>query len=435
MVRKVKGINIPHNKNTARSAPAKIPIPSQVRILMSMHSGNPANPVVAVGDYVKLGQLIGEAAGSLSSPVHASVSGKIKSIDEFDPVSGKKSVSITIESDREQTVFEGLSPPPVTSTGEFLNAVAGSGVVGLGGAGYPTAPKLTLKEGIKLDYMLINGAECEPYITSDTRTMVDDTEYVFEGALLMQKYLGPKKTLICIEDNKPQAIEKLKVLCKNVEGVDVFVLPSNYPQGERKVLVYNVTGRIVPEGARLPDVGCTVINCTTVAVFARYIKTGMPLTSRIITVDGSAVRKPGNVIAPIGTPIRELFDFCGGLAEDVEKIIMGGPMMGTAVPTQEMPVMKVTNAILALRARDSELPAPSVCIKCGRCIQNCPMNLMPSYMEEAFNLKKTDLLNIYKINMCAECSCCSYVCPAKRPLSQVMKLSKNMVWEASKKNK
>ena len=430
---RIKGIHIPHNKNTAKHIPEPISTPFEVRIPMSMHSGTPAVPVVATGDSVKVGQLIGEAAGRVSSPVHASVSGKIKSIDEFDPITGTKAVSIVITADAEQIVYENITPPTVNTTAEFLDAVQNSGVVGLGGAGYPTAPKLTLKEGTTLDYILINGAECEPYITSDTRTMVDDADSVFEGSLLMHKYLNSKQIIICIEDNKPEAIAKLQALTNGIDGLSVHVLPSNYPQGERKVLVYNVTGRIVPEGGRLTDVGCIVINCTTVAVFAKYIKTGMPLTNRIVTVDGSAVKSPKNVIAPIGTPIKLLFDHCGGLSSDVDKIIMGGPMMGKAVPSLDIPITKIINAVLALTAKDSEPPVETACIKCGRCIEQCPMDLMPSHIEDAYEQKSISILNHLKVNMCAECGCCAYICPAKRPLAQVMVLSKNMQWEARQK--
>jgi electron transport complex protein RnfC len=388
---------------------------------------------VAVGDTVKVGQLIGEAGGRVSSPVHASVSGTVKSIDDVDRVTGKKSASITIASDGEQALFEGLAPPEVTNLTQFLGAVQNSGVVGLGGAGYPTAPKLTLKESVELDYILINGAECEPYITSDTRAMIDDAENVAEGARLLKKYLNPKQICICIESNKPKAIKTMQALTANDSGIEVRVLPSMYPQGERKVLVYNITGRIVPEGGRLTDVGCIVINCTTVAVIAGYIKTGMPLISRIVTVDGSAVNHPKNVIAPIGTPISALFDFCGGLKEDYGKILMGGPMMGTAVPHLDMPVVKVTNALLAFREKDSVTPVPTACIKCGRCVTHCPMGLIPPYIENAFEIKKVELLRKFKAGLCAECGCCAYLCPSKRPLSQVMSLSKNMLWEARQK--
>ncbi|MCL2580451.1 MAG: electron transport complex subunit RsxC [Oscillospiraceae bacterium] len=429
-MKKIKGLHAPHCKNTAEMVPVAIPTPAVVTLPMKMHAGKPAIPVVKVGDQVKVGQLVGEADGRISAPVHSSVSGTVKSIDEIDGLIGEKRKSIVIASDGEQAVYEGLTPPIVTNLEEFLDAVHASGVVGLGGAGYPTAHKLTVKESVQLDYIIINGAECEPYITSDTRAMVDDADNVFEGALLLKEYLKPKKIVIGIENNKPEAIKEMRERMATVDGMEVCELPARYPQGERKVLVYNVTGRIVPEGGRLTDVGCIVINCTTVAVFAHYIKTGMPLVSRVVTVDGSAVNTPKNVIAPLGTPIGELFDFCGGLKDDVKKIIMGGPMMGAAVPNTDLPVLKITNAILAISEKDVEASKPTACIKCGRCTAKCPMRLMPSHIEDAFELKNIDLLKKYKVNMCAECSCCAFLCPARRPLSQVMVLSKKMLWEA-----
>jgi electron transport complex protein RnfC len=433
-LKKISGLPVPHSKNTAAYVPIAMPVPPEVVLPMKMHAGAPAKPLVAVGDTVKVGQLIGQAAeGRVSSPVHASVSGTVKSIDLVDSTTGQKSTSITITSDGKQTPFDDLPIPSVSNTAQFLEAVQNSGVVGLGGAGYPTAPKLTLKEGTGLDYILINGAECEPYITSDTRTMVDDAELVYKGMQLMQQYLKPKKLIICIESNKPEAIKKMQELTDDAQDMSVHVLPSLYPQGERKVLVYNVTERIVPEGGRLTDVGCIVINCTTVAVFAKYIETGMPMVSRIVTVDGSAVNEPKNVIVPIGTPIREVFAFCGGLKEDVKKVLLGGPMMGAAVPSLDFPVVKVINAVLAFSEKDCKVPEPTACIKCGRCIAQCPMKLMPSFIEEAFELSNTERLEAYKINMCAECACCEYICPSKRPLAQVMSLSKNMVWEARQK--
>jgi len=433
-MKKLGGVKAPHLKNTAGQAPELIPVPSEVKLPMSMHSGTPANPVVKPGDFVKVGQLIGEAVGFVSSPVHSSVSGTVKSIDTLDAITGEKTVTITISSDGQQTPWEGIAPPQVTNLNEFLEAVRNSGVVGLGGAGYPTAPKFTLKDTVKLDYILVNGAECEPYITSDTRTMVDNTNDVWEGVLMMKEYLKPKNIIICIENNKPQAIKKLKDLCEGNDVVSVRVLPSLYPQGERKVLVYNVTGRIVPEGGRLPDVGCIVVNCTTVAVFAKYIKTGFPLVSRCITIDGSAVKNPKNIIAPIGTPVKDIFEYCG-IKDDVKKVTLGGPMMGAAIPNLDIPIVKITNAILAFTAKDAAPPEPGPCIKCGKCIIKCPMNLMPPSIENAFELKKPELLKMFKVNMCAECACCAFTCPAKRPLVQVMILSKDMLWQYEKAQK
>ena len=425
-MKKLGGVRAPHLKNTAKCKPEAIPVPPEVRLPMAMHSGAPASPVVAVGDLVKVGQLIGEALGNVSSPVHASVSGKIKAIDPIDSLTGEKTAAVVIASDGSQALYEGIAPPRVSSREEFLEAVKNSGVVGLGGAGYPTASKLMLRDYSRLDYILVNGAECEPYITSDTRTMIDDAGYVWEGISLLKKYLGPKKIVICIEKNKPEPIKIMKTLSSGADGVEVRVLPSLYPQGERKVLVYNVTGRIVPEGGRLPDVGCIVINCTTVAVFAKFIKTGMPLVARCVTVDGSAVVNPKNLIAPIGAPVRCLLDYCQ-LADNVKKITLGGPMMGMAIPNLDMPIVKITNAVLAFNEQDSEPPEPAACIKCGRCISKCPMKLMPPFIESAFELSRPELLKKYKVEMCAECACCAYSCPAKRPLVQVMTLAKNML--------
>ena len=448
-MKKLGGVWTPHHKYTANNAPQIMPAPAEVKLPMSMHSGTPAKPIVAIGDYVKVGQVIGEAVGFVSSPVHASVSGTVKSIDSLDSITGEKAVSITITSDGKQELFEGIAPPNVTNLTEFLEAVRNSGVVGLGGAGYRTAPKFTLKETVKLDYILVNGAECEPYITSDTRTMVDDTDLLWEGVLLMKEYLKPKNIIVCIENNKPQPIKKIKALCEGKEGISVRVLPTLYPQGERKVLVYNVTGRIVPEGGRLPDVGCIVVNCTTVAVFTKYIKTGIPLVSRCVTVDGPAVKKPCNVIAPIGSPVRDLLDFCdkqntdekhklltnGQLNDNVKKITLGGPMMGLAIPNIDIPIVKITSAILAYTAKTALPPEPSPCIKCGRCLSRCPMSLMPPNIENAYELKKPELLKKFKVNMCAECACCAYTCPAKRPLVQVMILAKDMLYNYEKAKK
>jgi len=440
-MKKLGGVNAPHYKNTAKYAPEVIPVPKEVKLPMLMHSGSPANPVVNAGDYVKVGQVIGEAVGFVSSPVHSSVSGTVKSIDAIDSLTGEKAITITITSDGNQTPWEGIAAPQVTNLKEFLDAVRNSGVVGLGGAGYPTAPKFTLKDSVNLDYILVNGAECEPYITSDTRTMVDDTDLVWDGVLMMKEYLKPKNIIICIENNKPEPIEKLGALCEGKDGIAVCTLPSFYPQGERKVLVYNVTGRVVPEGGRLPDIGCIVVNCTTVATFAKYIKTGNPLVTKCVTVDGPAVKNPKNVIAPIGTPVRDIFEYVGGLLSDgnlndnIKKVTLGGPMMGIAVPNIDVPIVKITNAVLAFTAKEAAPPEPGPCIKCGKCLFNCPMNLMPPNIENAYELKKPELLKKFKVNMCAECACCAFTCPAKRPLVQVMKLAGNMLWEYEQEQK
>ncbi|MCL1835358.1 MAG: electron transport complex subunit RsxC [Oscillospiraceae bacterium] len=426
-MRRLRGARLPHNKNTAGSAPEALPTPQIVRIPMSMHIGAPAKPVVSAGDSVKVGQLIGEAGGAVSAPVHSSVSGKVRSIDEYDPATGQKATSITIEADGEQTLFEGIEPKSIDNAEQFLDAVRESGVVGLGGAGFPTAVKLTVREGAKLDCIIINGAECEPYITSDTRTMIDDARLIKIGISLLSRFYKVESILIGVENNKPEAIGKMEEIAEGMEGVEVRRMPSRYPQGGEKVLIYNLTGRIVPEGGLPLDVGVIVLNCTTLAAIARYIETGVPLVSKCVTVDGSAVKVPKNVIAPIGTPVSDLFEFCGGLTSDAAKVLYGGPMMGVAIPGIDMPVLKNTNAVLAFRRSDAKLPPETACIRCGRCAANCPMGLAAAEIERAFLLKKKELLELYKVGLCMECGCCAYNCPARRPLVQSIKLGKAML--------
>ena len=430
MARRLRGVRLPHLKNTSGHERQTLGVPAQVRIPMSMHIGAPAKPVVGVGAEVKVGQLIGEADGFVSVPIHASVSGKVVGINEFDEVTGQKAVSITIASDGEQTPFEGLAAPKVESRQEFVAAVRDSGAVGLGGAGFPTAVKLAVKDGAALDYIIINGAECEPYITSDTRTMLDDAALLKDGIGLLSKFYDVGSILICLEANNSGSIAKMDELADSMPGVGLRVLPAKYPQGGEKVIIHNTTGRIVPEGGLPLDVGVIVLNCTTLVSIARYIETGMPLVSKCVTVDGSAVREPKNVVAPIGAPLGSLFDFCGGLDDDVGKILMGGPMMGIAMPGVGMPVLKNTNAALAFKARDAAPPVETACIRCGRCAYNCPMRLVAAELERAFLLGKPELLELYKVNLCMECGCCAYNCPARRPLVQAIKMGKIMLREA-----
>lgn len=427
--KRLHGVHVPHRKNTAGEKPQRIPTPAVVTIPMSMHIGAAAKPIVAVGDEIKVGQLIAEAGGFVSSPVYSGVSGKVKRIDDVIMSGGQFVPAIVIETDGQQTMLDGITPPKVTNLQEFIDAVRNSGVVGLGGAGFPTAVKLSVKDLSAIEAVIINGAECEPYITSDTRTMIDDADLVWEGIELLKKFLQVKRVIIGIEDNKPQCISTFRKMCKAGGGVETKALPALYPQGGEKVLIYNTIGRVVPEGKLPIDVGAIVINCTTLAAVAKYIKTGIPLFEKCVTVDGSAVKSPKNVIAPIGTPIKDVFEFCGGFKSEPKKVMYGGPMMGLAVPDLEAPILKNTNAVLAFNEKDAALPKETPCIKCGRCIAHCPFNLAPFDIETAFRLKKPEDLEELKVNLCMECGCCAYVCPANRPLVQVHKLSKVMLKE------
>ena len=423
---KLSGVHLGHHKNTAEAVPVRMGVPSKIVLPMSMHIGAPAKPIVAVGDEVKVGQLVGEAGAGLSSPVYSGVSGKVKKIDEMIAVTGAHIQTVIIEPDGLQTVADTVVPPTVESREDFIEAVKASGIVGLGGAGFPTYVKLSADTS-KIDTVVLNGAECEPYITSDTRTMIDDADLVAEGLELIMKYLGIGKAVIGIEKNKPKCIAEMKRAIAGIEGAEVRALPSLYPQGGEKVLVYHTLGRVIGEGKLPMDAGVIVINCTTVASIARYIKTGMPLVEKCVTVDGSAIAEPKNVIAPIGTPVLELVEFCGGFSAVPRKILSGGPMMGVSLPDLSAPVLKQTNAILAFDRKDATPAEETACIRCGRCTSHCPFGLSPVSISAAYAAGDGAALEKTKVNLCMECGCCSYVCPAKKNIVQKNKLAKVML--------
>ena len=425
-IRLLHGAHVPHRKNTAECIPVRMPVPAVVTIPMSMNIGKPAVPVVKVKDEVKVGQLIAEAGGFVSAPVYSGVSGTVKKIDETLLFHGAKCQTIIIETDGLQTEYEGIQAPEVTDFDSFIDAVAKSGVVGLGGAGFPTSVKMKV-DPEKVDFICINGAECEPYITADTRTMLDDAEMLVEGMDLLKTYYPKAKIIVGIENNKPQCVKKLKELTAGKENVEIRALPALYPQGGEKVLIHNTTGRIVGEGQLPIDVGCIVINTSTLVTIARYIKTGRPLVEKYVTVDGSAIANPQNVIVPIGTSIKDVVEFTGGFKCDPKKIILGGPMMGVAVPDTDQVVVKNTGAILCFAEADADLPAPSNCIRCGRCIDACPLNLMPTELERAYERRDGEALQKLKVNLCMECGCCAFVCPAKHRLVENNKLAKGVL--------
>lgn len=421
----LKGVHAPHHKNTAQMPPVRMPAPAQVRIPMSMHIGAPANPLVKVGDSVKVGDVIANADAFVSAPIHASVSGTVSKIDDIALTSGNHVPCITIESDGMMALSDEICPPEVTDRESFLLAVRRSGSVGLGGAGFPTYVKLTVKDPVKIDTLVVNGAECEPYITSDTRTMLDRAGDISEGVRAVMKYLEIPQARIGIERNKPECIEMMRKVFADLPSVEVCPLPAVYPQGGEKVLVYHTTGRVIGEGKLPADAGVIVLNCTTAAFLAEYLRTGRPLVEKCVTVDGSAVREPKNVIVPIGTPIQDVFDFVGGFSEPPAKVLYGGPMMGIAVCSLEDPVMKSTNAVLALGAQEAKLPEPTACIRCGACVNHCPLRLNPAELGRSLEREDDEALARGKVNLCMECGCCSYVCPASRPLVQQNRLAKN----------
>ncbi len=420
---------VPHRKHTASLSAVRIDAPSVVSIPMAQHIGAPAVPCVKVGDKVCVGTKIADAGGYVSAAIHSSVSGTVKKIETYLASNGRSCPSVIIESDGEMTPDPSICPPTVTNIDELCDAIRASGLVGLGGAGFPTAVKLDGAKKGNIKNIIINAAECEPYITADTRTMLDDGEYVVKGVEILKKYIPAEKIIIGIEGNKPEAIAKMKNLFANDGTVKVYVLPSTYPQGAEKILIYNTTGLVVPEGGLPSDVDCLVMNITSLAFVAHYLETGMPLVEKCLTVDGSAVKEPKNLIVPVGTPISCVLEAAGGVSEDVGKIMYGGPMMGVAVYSVDDPILKNTNAIVALKVKDAILPKQYACIHCGRCVAACPMGLNPTAFVKAMKVEdkndRADRLENEKLNLCLECGSCSFVCPSRRPLVENHRLAKS----------
>lgn len=434
MLFSLKGVKVPHRKHTDGMTAVQMAAPNTVILPMSMHIGKPAKPVVKVGDHVDVGSLIAEQDGFVSSPVYASVSGKVKKIDEILLAGGTKAPAVVIESDGEMTVAPSVQAPKVENKEEFIEALRLSGIVGLGGAGFPTYVKFNV-DPERIEELIINGAECEPYITSDSITMLECTEDIETAIAAMEKHLGIKKVILGIEKNKAKAIEKMRTLEQKDDKFKVQVLKDLYPQGGEKVLIYHTTGKVVPAGKLPIDVGCIVCNSTTMAAIGKYLKTGMPLVSKCVTVDGSAVKEPKNVIVPIGTPLKDVFEFCGGFKSEPAKVIYGGPMMGIAVPDMDVPVLKNTNALLALDEKEAAPAKTTACIRCGACANHCPFRLNPAAMAKAYERNDMEALEELRVDICMECGCCSFICPAHRPLVQTHKLAKAALREAAQKAK
>lgn len=421
------GVHVEYCKNTENCQSERVNPPKTVAIPMSQHAGVPCEPIVKAGDTVTVGQKIGESDKFISAPIHASVSGKVTKIDEFLMPNGFKTKSVIIESDGEMTPCPDIKPPVVTDAKSLIAAARESGLVGLGGAGFPAHVKLNVPEGKTIDTLVINGAECEPYITSDYREMIENTELVAEGVSLIMKIMKIPKAIICVEGNKPAALEKLGKHLSNRDDISVLRLKTIYPQGAEKTIVQAATGRKIAPGKLPADVGCVVMNVASVAFIANYVKTGMPLVSKRITVDGSAVTTPKNLIVPIGISIAEVIELCGGYKETPKKIIMGGPMMGVAVYSDKIPVLKQNNAILAFNEAEAKAQEDSPCIRCGRCVSVCPMSLMPTKLMQCSADKDIEGLKKYGVMSCMECGSCSYICPAKRNIVQQIRLGKTMV--------
>lgn len=432
------GVKVHHNKNTASMEVVRMPAPAKVYLPMQQHIGAPCTPVVKVGDIVSVGQVIGDSDKFVSAPIHATVSGKVSKIDEIQLPSGAKTQCVVIDSDGEMREFEGIHPPKVDTREEFLQAVRASGMVGMGGAGFPTHVKLAFDPSKNIDTLVINAAECEPFITVDHRECLDNSEDIMDGVYTLLERFNFKQVIIAVEDNKSDVFEVLRNIADDKrdseDRVKLMSLKSVYPQGAEKMMVQSATGRKVPPGKLPADVGCVVMNVTSVAFLSRYLKTGKPFVSRSITVDGTAIANPQNVRVPIGTPIKEIIEFCGGYKGEVKKLLMGGPMMGISLTNDSLPILKQNNAVLAFsESKDYKIKPERDCIRCGRCAQVCPMSLMPTLIERYARIKDVDRLNNIGVNVCMECGSCAFSCPSGRPLVQYMRLAKSVVREAGAK--
>lgn len=422
-MKKLNGIKLKHRKNTENCETVQLPLPQKIKLPMSMHMGVPCTPLVKVGDIVKVGQKIGDSDAPFSVPIHSTVSGKVTALSDYRTPMGSVCKAVEIETDGEQTISEEVKPPVITDKESFLKAVRESGVCGLGGAGFPTHIKLNPKT--EIDTLVINGAECEPYITADYREMLENTDDVLNGIRLVKDILGIKNAKIAVEGNKPEAIKKFEKFAADDDTIDIVTLPSAYPQGAEKVIIYNTTGRIVEEGKLPSDTGVIVLNISTCAFLYRYSQTGMPFMTRRITVDGNAVGEPKNIFAPIGTPFSNILSFCKTDIDSLKKLISGGPMMGMCIPDIDMPVVKTTNALLAFNSYDER--NTSACIRCGRCVRVCPLGLMPAEIEKAYKIKDIDDLKALKVMLCMNCGSCTFVCPANRKLAETNQLAKALI--------
>lgn len=407
-----------------------LPPPARVVIPMSLHIGAPCTPCVSVGDYVTVGQKVGDAPAFVSAPVHASISGRVAAVEPRIHFSGVPVMSVVIENDFNETPYEGLAPVPNPDglTPEQLAAlIKEAGIVGMGGATFPTHVKISSGLG-KVDTVIVNASECEPYITSDHRILLEEPEAVLGGVRLLARIFGVDRVHIVIEQNKANAAGMLKLKIDEEKAPAVVdVLPTRYPQGAEKQLCQSITGRQVPPGALPAAIGCAVFNVVTTIAIYNAVYHGRPVTHRVVTVSGSGVNEPKNLLCPIGTPISDLLDACGGVKQETFKILMGGPMMGHSQFDMSAPIGKGTNAILAFAGKEERTVEHPACIRCGKCISVCPMHLQPVFMYQYEAAGMLPELEEAHVLDCIECGACTYICPGRLHLVQAFRAGKQKI--------
>ncbi len=428
------GVHSEGRKELSASAPlTAMALPAQVAVPLRQHIGAPCKPLVAVGETVCMGQKIGDGEG-LCVPVHAPVSGVVEAIEDRPHPGGGTCPAIIIKNDFLDTPHHSLKPhanPEQLAPAELVSILRESGLVGMGGAAFPTDIKSKTGMGYT-GVLILNACECEPYITADDALLRARSGDVLRGLALLARILNPDQTVIGIEDNKPEAAAILRETLKDIPGVELRVLPTRYPQGAEKQLIQAVTGRQVPSGGLPKDVGCAVFNAATAFAAYRAVYEGMPLIERVVTVTGEGVKEPRNLIVRVGTSFQEVIGTAGGLGDDVWKVLSGGPMMGVAQGDLSVPVTKAVNAVLCLSSAQNGESAHPVCIRCGKCLEVCPMGLEPLYLYRYSNAGDLDALKRLHLTDCIECGCCAYACPGKVPLVQGFRAGKRAMKEGAK---
>lgn len=432
------GIHPQYGKEMTCQRPIEeLPAPTRVIIPMSQHVGAPAEPLVKAGDFVAMGQKIGEAKGFISVPVHASVSGQVVSVGPEMMANGSATVSVVIENDGEERLASEVAPKQSLeslSSETLREMMREAGLVGMGGAAFPTHVKYYPPEGKSINTVVLNGAECEPYLTCDHRLMVEMAEKVVFGLRAMIKAAQAERGIIAVETNKQDAAAALEKAATGDPAIQVMKLETKYPQGEEKMIIHASLNRVVPAGGLPIDVGVVVNNIATAAAFADYLQTGIPLIARVVTVTGRGIKQPKNLKVRLGTPIQVLLEACDGFLESPGRIIMGGPMTGPAVHQLGIPVLKGTSGILVQRRQEVTQNASLSCVRCGRCVSVCPYGLLPNFIGEFIELNKLDQAEAYGIMDCRECGCCTFVCPSRRPMMQTLRGAKRNILAKRRKS-